>query len=62
MEGSKIRARVICNPASGGGCEPDDIRRELEEIDAEWINTGGAGDALTCFAACSSSGAFFLSG
>ena len=45
MEGSKIRARVICNPASGGGCEPDDIRRELEEIDAEWINTGGAGDA-----------------
>ena len=45
MEGSKTRARVICNPASGGGCEPDDIRRELEEIEADWINTGGAGDA-----------------
>ena len=45
MEGSKTRARVICNPASGGGCEPDEIRRELEEIDADWINTGGAGDA-----------------
>jgi diacylglycerol kinase (ATP) len=45
MEGSKTRARVICNPASGGGCEPDEIRRELEEIEADWINTGGAGDA-----------------
>ena len=45
MEGSKTRARVICNPTSGGGCEPEAIRRELEEIEAEWITTGGAGDA-----------------
>jgi diacylglycerol kinase (ATP) len=45
MESSRTRARVICNPASGGGCEPDDVRRELEEIEADWINTGGAGEA-----------------
>lgn len=45
MEVSKTRARVICNPTSGGGCEPDGIRRELEEIEADWITTGGAGDA-----------------
>jgi diacylglycerol kinase (ATP) len=43
MEGSK--ARVICNPTSGGGCEPDAIREELEEFGAEWIDTKGAGDA-----------------
>jgi diacylglycerol kinase (ATP) len=45
MEGSKTRARVICNPASGGGCEPDLIREELASFGAEWIDTGGAGDA-----------------
>jgi diacylglycerol kinase (ATP) len=45
MEGSKTRARVICNPASGGGCEPDAIREELEDLGAEWIDTEGAGDA-----------------
>jgi diacylglycerol kinase (ATP) len=45
MEGSKTRARVICNPASGGGCEPDAIREELEDFEAEWISTEGAGDA-----------------
>jgi diacylglycerol kinase (ATP) len=43
MEGSK--ARVICNPTSGGGCAPDAIREELEEFGAEWIDTKGAGDA-----------------
>ncbi|MCA1849191.1 MAG: diacylglycerol kinase family lipid kinase [Actinobacteria bacterium] len=45
MEGSKTRARVICNPASGGGCEPEVIREELEDFEAEWIHTRGAGDA-----------------
>jgi diacylglycerol kinase (ATP) len=45
MEGSKTRARVICNPASGGGCEPEVIREELEDFEAEWISTEGAGDA-----------------
>ncbi|HEV3476951.1 MAG TPA: diacylglycerol kinase family protein [Rubrobacteraceae bacterium] len=45
MEGSKTRARVICNPASGGGCEPAVIREGLEDFEAEWIYTRGAGDA-----------------
>ncbi len=45
MEGSKTRARVICNPTSGGGCEPQAIREELEDFGAEWIDTRGAGDA-----------------
>jgi diacylglycerol kinase (ATP) len=45
MEGSRTRARVICNPASGGGCEPEVIREELEDFEAEWIDTRGAGDA-----------------
>jgi diacylglycerol kinase (ATP) len=45
MEGSKTRARVICNPTSGGGCEPEVIREELEDLGAEWIDTHGAGDA-----------------
>ena len=45
MEGSKTRARVICNPTSGGGCEPNAVREELEDFGAEWIETKGAGDA-----------------
>ena len=45
MEGSKTRVRVICNPISGGGCEPRVIREELEDFGAEWIDTRGAGDA-----------------
>ena len=36
---------MICNPISGGGCEPDAIRGELEDFEAEWIDTRGAGDA-----------------
>src|ERR671917_482529 len=47
MEGSKAKARVICNPSSGGGtCEPDAVRETLGEFDIEWITTEGAGDAL----------------
>ena len=45
MEGSKTKARVICNPTSGGGCEPQAIREELDDFGAEWIDTRGAGDA-----------------
>lgn len=45
MEGSKTRARVICNPTSGGGCEPDQLRRDLAEFDLDWVETREAGDA-----------------
>jgi diacylglycerol kinase (ATP) len=46
MEGSKTRARVICNPSSGGGnCEPDAVREALGDFEIEWIDTEGAGDA-----------------
>ena len=45
MEGSKTRARVICNPASGGGCEPGAVREALGDLDIDWIDTEGAGDA-----------------
>jgi diacylglycerol kinase (ATP) len=46
MEGSKTRARVICNPSSGGGkCEPDTVREALGGLEIEWIDTEGAGDA-----------------
>ena len=46
MEGSKTRARVICNPASGGGCDPGAIREALGDgLDIEWIDTEGSGDA-----------------
>jgi diacylglycerol kinase (ATP) len=45
LEGSKTRARVICNPASGGGCDADVIREQLADFGAEWIDTHGVGDA-----------------
>jgi diacylglycerol kinase (ATP) len=45
MEGSKTRARVICNPASGGGCELGAVREALGDLDIEWIDTEGSGDA-----------------
>jgi diacylglycerol kinase (ATP) len=46
MEGSKTRARVICNPASGGGCDPGAVREALgDDLDIEWIDTEGSGDA-----------------
>src|SRR5215203_6892274 len=45
MESSKTRARVICNPASGGGCDPGTVREALGDLDIEWIDTEGAGDA-----------------
>ncbi|MCA1688738.1 MAG: diacylglycerol kinase family lipid kinase [Actinobacteria bacterium] len=46
MEDSKLKARVICNPASsGGGYEPEELHRELEGYDLEWITTESPGDA-----------------
>jgi diacylglycerol kinase (ATP) len=47
MEDSKLKARVICNPASsGGGYEPEELHRELEGgYDLEWITTQSPGDA-----------------
>jgi diacylglycerol kinase (ATP) len=45
MESSKTRARVICNPASGGGCDPGAVREALGDLDIEWIDTEGSGDA-----------------
>jgi diacylglycerol kinase (ATP) len=42
----ETRARVICNPSSGGGsCEPDTVREALGGLEIEWIDTEGAGDA-----------------
>ncbi len=41
------RARVICNPSSGGGAhEPDELRRELEGFEIDWVETGGSEDAI----------------
>jgi diacylglycerol kinase (ATP) len=45
MESSKTRARVICNPASGGGCDPGAVREALGDLDIEWIDTEGSGHA-----------------
>jgi diacylglycerol kinase (ATP) len=46
MEDSKLKARVICNPASsGGGYEPEELHRELEGYDLEWMTTESPGDA-----------------
>jgi len=43
----KSQARVICNPASGGGdYGPDEIRAELEGLEVEWIETEGPEDAI----------------
>lgn len=41
------RARVICNPSSGGGAhEPDELRRELEGFEIDWVETQGSEDAI----------------
>jgi diacylglycerol kinase (ATP) len=45
MESSKTRARVICNPASGGGCDPGAVREAFGDLDIEWIDTEGSGNA-----------------
>src|SRR5918993_5618996 len=46
MEGSTLKARVICNPASSGGdYEPTELHGELEGYELEWITTESPGDA-----------------
>jgi diacylglycerol kinase (ATP) len=43
----KSRARVICNPTSGGGSyDPDEIRDELDGVELDWIETKGPEDAV----------------
>jgi diacylglycerol kinase (ATP) len=43
----KSRARVICNPTSGGGAyDPDEIREELDGMELDWVQTNGPGDAI----------------
>jgi diacylglycerol kinase (ATP) len=47
MEASKTIARVICNPASGGGMwEPDRLREELDGFELDWVQTGSKSDAI----------------
>ncbi len=42
-ETSTARARVICNPASGGGTwEPNLLREELSGFELDWIETEGS--------------------
>jgi diacylglycerol kinase (ATP) len=43
----KSRARVICNPTSGGGSyDPDEIREELDGMELDWVQTEGPDDAI----------------
>jgi len=43
----KSKARVICNPTSGGGAyDPDEIRDELDGLEVDWIQTEGPEDAI----------------
>ena len=40
VEDSKVKARVICNPASSGGdYDPEELHAELEGYELEWITT-----------------------
>ena len=46
MELSKVKTRVICNPASSGGdYDPEELHGELEGYELEWITTQSPGDA-----------------
>ncbi len=45
-QGTRQRARVICNPSSGGGsCDPSRLREQLSGLEFDWIETKGPGDA-----------------
>ena len=47
METSKARARVICNPSSGGGrSDVERLRTELGSFEADWVDTGSKEDAV----------------
>jgi diacylglycerol kinase (ATP) len=40
------RARVICNPSSGGGAyDPEELRAAFDGYELDWIQTEGPGDA-----------------
>jgi diacylglycerol kinase (ATP) len=40
------RARVICNPSSGGGAyDPEELRAEFDGYELDWVQTEGPGDA-----------------
>ncbi|MGI8649562.1 MAG: diacylglycerol/lipid kinase family protein [Rubrobacter sp.] len=40
------KARVICNPQSGGGdYDPENVKSELSEFEIEWVETKEGGDA-----------------
>lgn len=46
METSKLKARVICNRASGGGtCDPPRLGQDLSDFDLDWIDTESSEDA-----------------
>ena len=50
MESTHLKARVICNPAaSGGGYDPEVLRKELGDYELEWITTESSGEALHCY-------------
>jgi diacylglycerol kinase (ATP) len=43
---SQSKARVICNPSSGGGVyDPDEVRAELQDFELDWVETEGPEDA-----------------
>ena len=45
-QGTRQRARVICNPSSGGGSsDPSRLREQLSGFDLDWIETRGPDDA-----------------
>ena len=40
------RARVICNPSSGGGAyDPEELRAAFDGYELDWVQTEGPGDA-----------------
>src|SRR4028119_468240 len=40
------RARVICNPSSGGGAyDPEELRAAFDGYELDWVQTAGPGDA-----------------
>jgi diacylglycerol kinase (ATP) len=43
----RSRARVVCNPTSGGGAyDPDEIREEFDGMEIDWIETQSPEDAI----------------
>ncbi len=45
-QGTRQRARLICNLSlGGGGCDPSRLREQLSGFDLDWIETESPGDA-----------------